>query len=141
MCMEYMNNKVIKLLKRYSILPPEKSETTKSIYFYWEDFSFRYSDHGTTSKKTGRFGFIYKNTGFLVREPGKLQNKFYTEKRAACLLRRLRKYLKKERKSSERIINKKTNRREGLILFQQKQRRKEKKQYLKEKFYTDFGED
>ena len=140
MCMEYENNKVIKLLKRYSILPPEKSETTRSIYFYWEDFSFRYSDHGTTSKKIGRYGVIYKDTGFLIRKPGEIRNKFYTENRAACLLRRLIKGLKKERKNYERIISKKTNRRENLILFQQKQRRKEKKQYMKEKFYIDFGE-
>ena len=99
--MKYDSNKVISVLKKNSTLPPEESTSTKSIYYYWKNFSFRYSDHKTTSVKAGQFNIVFwfRPLGFLIKEPDKEVYNWYSEADTYTFLKRLE---KKERKSKRK---------------------------------------
>lgn len=126
--MEYDSNKVISILKKNSELPPEESTTTRSVYYYWKNYSFRYSDHKTTSNRTCQFNIVfwYRPLGFLIKEPGKDTYNWHSEAQTYTFLRRLE---KRERKAERK--RKDSQKRKMTIINQIIMRTRKEKKRLK----------
>lgn len=121
--MEYEVNKVLEVLRRNSVLETGESKTTKSIYFYWRNWSFRYSDHKTTSEKHGQYNIIYwyKPLGFMFKAPGIEVYSWFCERDMVAILNRI---YKKDKPKNEKNAQK---RRMKNITQKIKKARKEKK--------------
>lgn len=107
--MEYESNKVIDFIGKVSVFEPNLSDTTNSIYFNWRNYSIRYSDHKTLSRKSARFDVVYyyQPLGFLIREPYKEEWNWFSEEDAYSFFRRLDKKDKKHPKKDERRMKRK----------------------------------
>jgi spermidine/putrescine-binding protein len=137
--MEYESNKVIDFIGKASVLEPVLSDTTKSIYFSWKNYSIRYSDHKTTSRKSGRFDVVYyyQPQGFLIREPYKEDWAWYSEDDAYTFFRRLDKKDRKHSKKDNRPMKRKIK-----VINQVVARVRKEEKHLKKKLHRLIeGED
>ena len=123
---DYNSNIVINYLKKTSKIEPEESKTTESIYFYWKNYSFRYSKHKKASSKVGQFNIIYYYfpRGFLIQFPGKENYNWHSEKETYSILRRIN---KKEKREERKRKDPQKRKRSSIIKFIIRARREKKR--------------
>ena len=85
--MSYESNLVVNFLHKNSILT-QFSKSSKSIYFYFREISFRYSNHITYSPKERQIQIIRKSKGVWILFPGDKEFTKYNEKTGYYFLRR-----------------------------------------------------
>ena len=132
--MKYEDNKILTLLQKNSVLDLNFSKTTRSLYFYWRQISFRYSDHRTTKNKIDQYSIVfwYEPLGFMIKPPDKESYSWYSEIEAYNFLRKLEKEDRKSKKNKRKDPQKRKQKQINQILRKRRKNKKYKKDYTGE---------